>query len=87
VKSDTRYWIFIAAAIFFASVASASTLLKPLSICSGTQNGGMNVAWPEYSRGTDRYLDIGEYPVVKTGYVPAGAGQPDPAYDMNVLRI
>ncbi len=26
VKFDTRYWIFIAAAMFFASVASASTL-------------------------------------------------------------
>lgn len=31
-------------------------------------NGGINVTWPEYSTEKDQYLDIGEIPVVKTGY-------------------
>jgi len=35
---------------------------------TGDPNGGINVTWPQYTTGTGQYLDIGEYPVVKTGY-------------------
>ncbi|VVB70835.1 Carboxylesterase family protein [uncultured archaeon] len=35
---------------------------------TGNPNGGINVTWPQYSNEKDQYLDIGEAPVVKTGY-------------------
>jgi para-nitrobenzyl esterase len=35
---------------------------------TGNPNGGINVTWPQYNREKDQYLDIGERPVVKTGY-------------------
>nr|WP_320160804.1 carboxylesterase/lipase family protein [uncultured Methanoregula sp.] len=35
---------------------------------TGNPNGGMNMTWPQYTRENGKYLDIGETPVVKTGY-------------------
>jgi len=35
---------------------------------TGNPNSGTNVAWPQYTRENGKYLDIGETPVVKTGY-------------------
>lgn len=34
----------------------------------GNPNGGVNVTWPKYNAEKDQYLDIGEVPVVKTGF-------------------
>ena len=35
---------------------------------TGNPNGGMNVTWTQYTRETGQYLDIGDSPVVKSGY-------------------
>jgi len=35
---------------------------------TGDPNGGMNVSWSKYTRDEGSYLDIGEVPVMKSGY-------------------
>jgi para-nitrobenzyl esterase len=34
----------------------------------GNPNGGMDVTWPQYTKATDRYLDINNVPMVMSGY-------------------
>jgi para-nitrobenzyl esterase len=35
---------------------------------TGDPNGGVNVTWPQYTRGDGRYLDINNVSTVMTGY-------------------